>query len=248
MVKRSSAGEQETGVHLREHVYEINTADRYYDVIRRLRHARYALDSLLASARLYGDAEVVDPLRVEAREIRRRFDELEMRPATRREDGRLVRDEPSLDEDEFEQLTISQVQLWQDAELILARVYEAMAASLEKRLVTPGRETSELHILVSIVQFHSSRRMDNAPPCRTYIFDLGLKDRFEMSFFDSEPRRRRAETWYDQALHAIAASYDVSRKQRESQRLVQLTWVITVLTVLIAILTTATLWSTFASR
>lgn len=140
-----------------------------------------------------------------------------------------------------------QVELWAQTELVLARVYEAIAGSLEDQLVARKREIPELTILIALFQFHGSRRMDESPYLYTYAFDLVPGERFEVSFEDSEPRRRRAETWYDRALEAMGHLFDAERKQKEPKTLVRLTWVLTILTIFIAILACATLWVALAS-
>jgi hypothetical protein len=190
----------------------------------------------------------VEPLLEEAGGIRSRFDELEIRAAsTQRDSGSVEREEHEIKENEFEPLTRDQLALWQDAELVVAQVYEAMAASIEQQLVDSERKNADLQILVSLMRFHSSRRMDDSPPLRSYVFDLGVGESFEVAFSDYEPRRHRAEEWYDQALHAMAATIDAERKQRETRSMVRLTWVITVLTVVIAALTAVMLWATFCT-
>lgn len=235
-------------MYLREHVYEITSAEEYFSFIRRLRHARYALDSLLQGGRLYGESEAVEPLLAQARSIRPRFDALEVTAATKADDdGHLEREKRELDEAEFEQQTRDQVALWQDTELVLAQVFEAMAASVEQQLVDSDQKDSELQVLVSMMRFHGSRRMDDTPPLRSYVFRLGIGDPFEVAFSDHEPRRHRAEEWYDLALHTMAASVDANRKQRDSRILVRLTWAIAALTVLIAALTAVMLWATFCT-
>ena len=244
--KRPPASKPDEEVRLREHVHGITNDEEYFGFLRRLRHARYSLDSLLQGGRLYGPSEVVEPLLEQASSVRPRFDDLELRATTQQGDGgRVERDAQALEGDQFEQLTRDQVALWQDTELIVAQVYEEMAASIEQQLVDTQGNDTELQILVSMLRFHASRRMDDGPPLRSYVFDFGVGELFEVAFSDHEPRRHRAEKWYDQALHAMAATADASRKLRESRVLVRLTWAITVLTVLIAALTAVMLWATF---
>lgn len=239
----------EEAVYLREHCYVIDTADQYFDVQKRIRHARYALDSLLDGKRLYGDTEEVEPLFDTARGLRQRYQDLEPKAAPpQRVDGRLVRIDSPLESGEFQELTEKQVNLWQQAELVLAQVYELMASSLERQLLRSDNKIPELQIFVSLLQFHGSKRMDQAPPLRTYTFDLCVGERFAVSFEDNEPRRRRAETWYDQVLESTARLVDAQRKQNDSTVLIRLTWVITILTIVVAVFTAATLCIALAPR
>lgn len=240
----SRHGKAEEALYLREHVYRIETIEQYFDVQKRIRHARYALDSLLGGSRVYlGTSDELETLLAVARELRRRFDDLEPKAAPpQRVGGHVVRsDSPPLNEDDFKDLTVRQVELWQEAEEVLAKAYELMAGSVEAKIASPDQKAPELHILISLLQFHGAKRMDRNPPLRTYVFDFGLDAPFDVSFEDSEPRRRRAEAWYDQALELMARVVDAQRKQKDSAVLIRLTWVITILTVVVAILTGVTL-------
>ena len=241
----ASARRTEALIHLREHEYLIETNDQFHDVQRRIRHARYALDTLLGGTVLHmGSPGDVESLLSSARELRQRYDDIEPRAVPPQiVDGHLVRVEtPPMEENEFKDLLQRQIELWQEADLVLAQAYEAMASSVEGASMSVKHDVPEMDILTSLLQFHRAKRMDQSPPLRTYVFDLGQDEVFEVSFADSEPRRRRAEAWYDQTLESMSRVIDAQRKQKESDVLIRHTRIMTILTVIVVVLTAATVY------
>lgn len=241
------AEEPEQVVRLREHVYRITSADDYFDVMRRIRHARYALDSVLGGSRIYSKSADVEALLVHAAAFRAKFDELEDWSAAPKRDGeRVARGESELDPAEFEARTRAQIELWQDVEELLARLFAEMAGSLEGELLASDGRVPELAIYVSLMRFHHGKRMDTDAPLRTYIFDLGVDAPFEIDFADHVPQRQRNEQWYDEVLDAMARYADAARREEESALLKRHTRIMTGLTVIIAILTAVMTYAAFA--
>lgn len=227
----------EETVILREHVYVVNDADSYFGLIRRIRHADYALDGILRmSEALPGTSHQLREHLGEARALTEEWRELELPVGWHQgEDGTLDRTFVEMDGAEIVTNLRRRVVHWQESERCLGDIYRAMAlAALDAmRKVDPKVRDGMLPEIADLYILGTCGHSDPELPVITYQVAFDPSDSHEITVEDWSGRRSRAEADYRMSLKALAAATVARRDRKRNGTLVWLTIVLVVLTLVL---------------